>query len=153
MEFGIDWLYCSVVMRKQKPSDIPSCWKSRATLLHVTGRLSFRGVWISCRSPTPRENSFCEKITKNTKVKSHRLYEKPLDGSIIELDKTVSVEGHFLLTHIKTCFHGTVYIIRKLNKTVLQYKAKGHIGKGEMTVQWQLRDPLCECFFDDLPEK
>lgn len=153
MKFGIDWLYCSAVMRKQKPSDIPSCWKSRATLLHVTGRLSFRGVWISCRSPTPRENSFCEKITKNTKVKSHRLYEKPLDGSIIELDKTVSVEGHFLLTHIKTCFHGTVYIIRKLNKTVLQYKAKGHIGKGEMTVQWQLRDPLCECFFDDLPEK
>lgn len=150
MEFGIDWLYCSVVMRKQKPSDIPSCWKSRATLLHVTGRLSFRGVWISCRSPAPRENSFC---VKNTKVKSHRLYEKPLDGSIIELDKTVSVEGHFLLTHIKTCFHGTVYIIRKLNKTVTQNKAKGHIGKAEMTVQWQLRDPLCECFFDDLPEK
>lgn len=37
----------------------PSCWKSRATLLHVTGSVSLRGVWMSCRSPAPRLNSFC----------------------------------------------------------------------------------------------
>lgn len=43
-----------------KCADSPSCWKSRATLLHVTGNVLFRGVWMSCLSPAPRLNSFCE---------------------------------------------------------------------------------------------
>lgn len=51
--------------------DSPNCWKSRATLLHVTGNVLLRGVWMSCLSPAPRLNSFC-KEGKTAYRQSHK---------------------------------------------------------------------------------
>lgn len=57
-----------------KCADSPNCWKSRATLLHVTGNVLLRGVWMSCLSPAPRLNSFCQE-SKATYRQAHKHFK------------------------------------------------------------------------------
>lgn len=52
--------------RKGRPvlggdADVPSWRKSRATLQRLTGRESVSGVWMTCRSPAPKEMVLCGK--------------------------------------------------------------------------------------------